>query len=148
MTTAFPAGRGRSLARLLSYTVLSLCLLGLGGSLLPLPINDPNAAFGLLAQAIEGGGPVAVGVVTFHLGLGGDSRPAVWEQRLGTLAPALRGAAALVYLALALSVLPVGLRIRSQGMAQLQGQLAGGRTLLQELRRRWCAATAGCGSVR
>lgn len=135
MTTAFPAGRGRSLARLLSYTLLSLYLLGLGGSLLPLPINDPNAAFGLLAQAIEGGGPVAVGVVAFHLGLGGDSRPAAWEQRLGTLAPALLGAAALVYLALALSVLPVGLRIRSQGMAQLQGQLAGGRTLLQELRR-------------
>lgn len=135
MTTAFSTGRGRSLARLLGYTLLGLYLLGLVANLLPLPINDPSAALGLLAQAIDGGGLVAVGVVAFHHGLGGDSRPAAWEQRLGTLAPGLLGGAALMFLALALSVLPVGLRIRSQGMAQLQGQLASGRSLLQELRR-------------
>ena len=135
MTTALPTGHGRSLARLLSYTLLSLYLLGLLASLLPLPINDPNGALGLLAQAIDGGGLVAVAVVAFHAGLGGDSRPAPWEQRLGALAPSLLTGAALVYLALGLTVLPVGLRIRSQGMAQLQGQVAGGRSLLQELRR-------------
>jgi hypothetical protein len=135
MTMAFSAGHGRSLARLLSYTLLSLYLLGLLASLLPLPINDPSAALGLLGQAIDGGGLVAVAVVSFHAGLGGDSRPAPWEQRLGALAPALLTAAALIYLALGLSVIPVGLRIRSQGMAQLQGQLATGSSLLQELRR-------------
>jgi hypothetical protein len=135
MTSALPAGRGRSLARLLGYTLLSLYVLGLLASLLPLPINDPSAALGLLGQAIDGGGLVAVAVVAFHAGLGGDSRPAPWEQRLGALAPALLVAAGIVYLALGLSVVPVGLRIRSQGMAQLQGQLGGGRTLLQELRR-------------
>lgn len=135
MTSAPPAGRGHSLARLLGYTLLILYLLGLTAGLLPLPINDPNAALGLLAQAIDGGGLVAVAVVAFHAGLSGDSRPAPWEQRLGSVAPVILTAAALLYLALGLSVLPVGLRIRSQGMAQLQGQLVSGRNLLQELRR-------------
>lgn len=135
MDEDFSRRRAQSLARICAYTLLGIFLISLLAAALPLPMNDPGRAMGMLAEVLERSTLPLVAVLFLYFGMAEEALPASWECRLALWMGPLLRLAALSYLLTAVAVLSVSQRLDSLGVSGLNQQLKGGTVAIERLRQ-------------